>query len=129
SGVSSNGHKQRLSELSKRICEAHNQTDGGPCRQAPLRGGTFCFWHNPDSAEAAAEARRLGGQRRRRESTLAGAYEFDGIDSPDDLKRLLDIATYDALALENSVARVRTIVAIVQAGSRLLEGMQIAERL
>jgi len=36
----------------------------------------FCWAHEPANAEAAAEARRLGGMRHKRESTVATAYQF-----------------------------------------------------
>ena len=42
-------------------------------------GEDFCLFHSPDHEEEAAEARRLGGLRRRKEKTLAGAYEFRGL--------------------------------------------------
>ena len=48
--------------------------NGRPCRAPALRAGSACFWHAPESTEAAAEARRLGGLRRRREGTIGGAY-------------------------------------------------------
>ena len=111
-----------------RQCSARNQ-QGEPCRQPPLLEGDLCFWHDPAHAAAAAEARRLGGQRRKREGTVSGAYEFSGLQAPGDLKRLLEIATFDTLALDNSVARVRALVAIVQAGSKLFEVTELAERL
>ena len=110
-----------------RTCQRLNQQQE-PCGQAPLRDGDFCFWHSPDHASEAAEARRLGGLRRRREGALAGAYELDSLASTPDLRRLLEIAAYDALGLENSVARVRAITAIVQVGARLLETGEIEDR-
>lgn len=112
----------------KRTCGARTQ-QGEPCRQSPLSEGAYCFWHDPEQAQAATEARRLGGKRRRSESTLSGAYEFEGLSGPGDLKRILEIATFDALALENSVARVRTLIALVQAGARLFEVTEQEERL
>lgn len=30
-----------------------------------MRGEDFCFWHQPDYKEESAQARKLGGQRRR----------------------------------------------------------------
>lgn len=112
----------------ERGCGARNQ-QGQPCRQPPLRDGDFCFWHDPEHADAAADARRLGGQRRRREGTLSGAYEFKGLESPEDLKRILEIAAYDALALENSVSRIRTLIALVQVGVRVIEVTELADRI
>ena len=101
---------------------------GERCRAHPMREASFCFWHNPETATEAAEARRLGGMRRRREGAVAGAYEFDGLGSAADLRRMLEIAAVDALALENSIARVRAITAIVQVGARLLEVSELEER-
>jgi hypothetical protein len=47
----------------------------------------------------------------------------------DNLQRLLDIASYEALALDNSVAKVRAIVAVAQTGAKLLEVGEMEERL
>ncbi len=56
--------------------------------------------HSPQYGEEIAEARRLGGlRRRRREVALAGAYEFNGLVSVADLRRLLEIAALDTPAL------------------------------
>jgi hypothetical protein len=111
----------------KATCRARN-AGGEPCGAPPLHGQKKCFWHSAEHAAEAAEARRLGGMRRRREGTLAGAYELESLASVPDLRRLLEIASYDALGLENSVARVRALTAIVQVGARLLETGEIEER-
>ena len=42
-----------------RTCLGLNQQQE-PCRQAPLKGSEFCFWHSPDHEAEAGEARRLG---------------------------------------------------------------------
>jgi hypothetical protein len=72
-----------------------------------MRDSLRCFWHAPDREEDATEARRLGGLRRRRERTVSGAYDFAGLGSVESIRRILEIATLDALGLENSVARTR----------------------
>src|SRR5215207_6658010 len=110
-----------------RSCRGLNQQHEA-CRQAPLRDDDFCFWHSPDHQAEATEARRLGGLRRRREGALSGAYELESLASTLELRRLLEIAAFDALGPENSVARVRAITAIVQVGARLLEAGEIEER-
>src|SRR5262245_49116617 len=110
-----------------RTCLATNQQQE-PCRQPPLKTGEFCFWHSPDHEAEAREARRLGGLRRKREGTLAGAYEVDSLPSTTDLRRLVEVAAYDALSLDNSVARVRAITAIVTVGARLLETGELEDR-
>lgn len=97
----------------------YRKDDGEPCKAPPLRDSEYCFWHDPDHAEAAAEARRLGGLRRRRETVLASAYELSGIRTARDVRRLLEIAVLDTLALDNSVGRSRTLVSLAQLALQL----------
>jgi hypothetical protein len=84
--------------------------DGRPCRAAPLRDEAFCFWHSPGNEEEATDARRLGGLRRRREKAVSGAYDFAGLGSVEAIRRLLEIASIDALGLENSIVRARVLI-------------------
>ena len=103
--------------------------DGRGCRAWPLRGELFCLWHSPDREEEAAEARRLGGLRRRREKTLAGAFDFGGLASIDAIRRILEIATIDALGLENSIVRARVLISAALAAAKLLETGELEARL
>jgi hypothetical protein len=75
--------------------------------RCPFGGGRYCWVHDPENAEAAKEARRLGGLRRRREGTLSGAYNLKGLTTVEQIRRLLDIAAVDTLGLENSLGRAR----------------------
>lgn len=93
-----------------------------------MRDVPFCFWHSPDHSEDAAEARRLGGLRRRREKTVSGAYDFTGLDSVESIRRLLEIATVDALGLDNSIARSRLLIQAALAGAKLLELGELEDR-
>jgi hypothetical protein len=113
--------------LPSRTCRFVKE-DGAPCRSAPIRGENFCFWHSPGHAEEADEARRLGGLRRRRERTVAGAFEFAGLGTVADIRRLLEVATIDTLSLENSVARSRTLAYLAQTALRCLEVGELEER-
>ena len=103
--------------------------DGRPCRATPLRDEPTCLFHSPEHEGEVAEGRKLGGLRRRREKTLASAYDIESLVSVAALRRLLEIAALDCLALENSLARSRTLVAIVTAGSKLLEVGELEARL
>lgn len=103
--------------------------DGRLCRAFRIRESPCCFWHTPDREEDATEARRLGGLRRRRERTVSGAYDFTGLGSIESIRRILEIATVDALGLENSVARARVLIAAALAATKLLETGELAERL
>ena len=99
------------------------------CQAAPVKDGDHCFWHSPEYAEDVAEARRLGGLRRRREVTVSGAYEVNGLETGGDLRRLLVIASLDTLGLENSIARARTLGYLVGVAGKLLETGELEERL
>ena len=99
------------------------------CQAAPVKDGDHCFWHSPEYAEDAAEARRLGGLRRRREVAVSGAYEVNGLETVGDLRRLLVIASLDTLGLENSIARARTLGYLVGVAGKLLETGELEERL
>ena len=111
-----------------RHCDAI--TDGGePCRAAPLRDAPYCFWHSPDHQQEAQEARRLGGVRRRREGTIAGVYEVEGVQTPRQIQRIVEIAILDTLELPNSVARNRTLGALVQTAQRVIEANELEARL
>ena len=114
--------------MNPRRCTA-TTVDGRPCGATPLRDAPYCFWHNPPSAEEAAEARRLGGERRRREKTVVGTFELVGLDSTEGLRRILEIAMVDTLALENSGQRSRALIAIEHAALELLKTREVAGRL
>jgi hypothetical protein len=115
--------------VTSRACTGLTKT-GDRCGAPPMHDGEFCFWHSPEHAEEAAAARKLGGQRRRRESTLAGAFDVDGLDSVAGIRRVLEIVTFDGLSMEsNSVARGRLLIAAAQALTKLLEVGELEQRL
>jgi len=114
--------------VAMRACKGPKE-DGGRCQAAPLLDGDFCLMHSPEHAEEMAEARRLGGLRRRREKAVSGAYAFDGPTDVGQVRRLLEIAALDTLSLENSVARSRTLTYLAQVALKALEVGELAERI
>ncbi len=111
-----------------RTCRAETGK-GEPCRQAPLQESEFCFWHSPDHTTEAAEARRLGGLRRRKENAVSGAYDVEGLATVDQIRRLIEIAVLDTLSMENSIARSRTLGYLGQVALKVLEVGDFQERL
>ena len=85
--------------------------------------------HSPEYAEEIAEARRLGGLRRRREVAVAGAYDFAGLQTVADIRRILEVAVLDTLGLENSIARARTLAYLAMTAIKLLEVGELEQRL
>ncbi len=103
--------------------------DGERCQAPPLHESAYCFVHDPENAEAMAEARRLGGLRTRKEKAVQGAFDVEGLDDAGQIRRLLMIAAVDALSLDNTIARARTLVLVAQAAAKLLEAHELEERL
>lgn len=112
----------------RRQC-AFRHPSGEPCRAAPLHDSEFCWVHSPEHAQEAQEARRLGGQRRKREITLSGAYDFEGLDTVQGIRRILEIGTLDTLATDNTIARNRTLAYLAMVALRTLEVGDIEERI
>ena len=104
----------------RRRCAFRSAT-GEPCRAAPLRDSQYCIMHSPEHAQEMQEARKLGRTRRKREVTLAGAYDVDGVASVQDVQRILQIALLETLAIENSMSRNRTLIYLAMAGLKTLE--------
>jgi hypothetical protein len=111
-----------------RTC-SHRFADGHFCAATPLRGRSQCFWHAPDKGQQAAEARRLGGLRRRREKAVAAAFDFGGLGTIESIRRLVEIAALDALGMENTVARGRLLLNAAAVAEKLLEVGDLEARL
>lgn len=94
----------------------HIMLDGRPCGATRRRAVPFCWVHDPDASEEAAQARSLGGQRRRRERILAATYDLTGVSTPDELTRIVEIATHETLAERSSLARARTLLLAARTG-------------
>ena len=105
------------------------KAQGVLCRAPARRGESFCFWHAPDTADEAAEARRLGGLHRRKKKTIATIYGFNGLRTVEDNQTLLETAVTETFALENSIARNRTLIAAATTGAKLVEVGDHEERI
>lgn len=111
-----------------RAC-TYQMPSGRQCRATPLRDEPFCFWHAPETAEEAAEARRIGGLHRRKRKTVGAIYGFHGLRTLEDLQSLLETAAVETMALENTIARNRTIGGFVATGAKLIEIGDLEARL
>src|SRR6266545_88377 len=112
----------------RRTC-IYQHSDGRRCRAAPLRDGLYCLFHDPDHADAVAEARRVAGQRRRKEATIATVYDLLDATSDDGTKRLMDIVVTDVLGLDNSLNRARVLLYAIQTGIKVRESGDLVARL
>lgn len=114
--------------LTTRGC-VYAKVDGRPCRMAPLHDRPYCFSHDPERAAEAAEARRLGGLRRKKESTIAVAYDLPGLDTVVGIRRVLEIVVADSVGQEHGIARLRVLIAAAGAATNLLKVGELEDRL
>lgn len=64
--------------------------DGRACTARPQAGSRYCFFHDPEAAEARLEARRAGGRERSRRLVTLPETESDlRLDTVADVTRLL----------------------------------------
>jgi hypothetical protein len=95
----------------------------------PLSDSEFCWAHDPRYEDEAAEARRAGGQVKKREGTFALIYDLNGIETVQDIRRWIELALFESLNLGNSVHRNRVILSGAQVAAKLLEVGELADRL
>ncbi len=114
--------------MTTKTCKARNSR-GEPCRGTPMRESDYCVFHDPEHAEVVQEARRAGGQRRKREAAVATAFDFQGLTSIEEIRRLVEVAAFDALGLNNNLGRVRALGYLAQVACTLLEKGEMEERL
>ena len=109
-------------------CKAKT-TSGQPCQAQAIKGGKFCFIHDPAQGVKRARARKIGGQRRR--VPHAGNPETipAQVRSIDDVLKVLDYALAEAVPLENSTQRGRLIVAIAGAFIEAIKTGELETRL
>ena len=94
-----------------------------------MRDEPFCFWHAPETAEEAAEARRQGGLNRRKRKTVSAIFGFRGLRTIEDNQGLLETAAIETLLLPNSIPRNRVIAQITSTGAKLIEVGDHEERI
>jgi hypothetical protein len=114
--------------VNKRVC-GYLKDNGERCGATPMVDLEFCFWHDPSTAEDAANARRLGGMNRRKEKTLQAVYDIEGLESVPQIRRVLEHALNSELALENSHNRSRVLITVAGAAAKLLETGEFSDRL
>ncbi len=114
--------------MASRACNALKE-DGSPCQAPPLHDAELCLMHSPEHAQEVAEARRLGGLRRRKEQTVASDYDFQGLGTVIEIRRLVEVAALDTLSLENSLGRSRTLAYLAQVSVNLLDKGELESRL
>ena len=108
---------------------AAKKSDGTPCLAYPVNDSDRCFHHDPASADEAANARQLGGQRRRQQAAIAETFAIDGLETKDDLLGVLETVLYDTLSEPPSNNRTNAVVRILKLAFDLQRSRDGDERL
>ena len=104
------------------------KASGKQCRAYPMKDSDYCFMHDPSRARERAEARRLGGLRRRREKATSKVFDWGGLENVEEIRRVLEVAIVDTLGLDNSPARSRTLGYLASLSLKALEIGELEER-
>ena len=86
---------------------------GAPCGMKPIKGGKYCYTHEPTIAAQRAQAHKLGGQRTRPDHGSDAANIPDNITTIAQAMTILDYTLRELLILENSIPRSRALIALV----------------
>lgn len=109
-------------------CKATTKS-GQPCQAWAVEGSDYCFWHDPLRARERAEARKRGGKARHgRRIGTTGRPAPVSVQTMAEVVSLLERTVNDALALENSLQRARTIATLANVVIKALEYATLEER-
>jgi len=115
---------------SSRQCE-HIRDNGQRCQAYAVENSRFCYWHEPSLAPQRAESRAKGGKARhgRQISYLPSDAPPVALQTPGDVLTVLEGAINDALRLENSLSRSRTIGSLCGTALKAIELTELAARI
>lgn len=103
--------------------------DGQACNMAAIKGERYCFAHSPERARQRAEANSKGGRHARPEHAGDTALLPAQIKTLQDAEGILRYALAELVPLDNSINRVRALVAIYLAAVKGVELGEIEQRI
>ena len=99
--------------MSRRSCIGI-KPNGEPCKAHPMTEADSCFLHHPDHKDQVDAMRRARGQRAKKEAALIVAYDLKPLDTPDGIRRVLEVAREKALSLPEGAEQCRALTYIAQ---------------
>ena len=101
-----------------------------PAAPTPCATSSSATFTIPITSRRPPTSRRLGGNRRRREKTIEGAYDLpDGLRSADAIRRVVEAVTFDLLGMESTIARANALLRAAGVAARLLETGELERRI
>jgi hypothetical protein len=105
-------------------CKA-TRSDGEPCRAPAQEGKNWCFFHDPNQAEARITASRSGGKaRKRRPAAIPRAEKLE----PEEAREILAGAIEAAINGALDVATARTVGYLLQVEAKIRDGGEMEKR-
>jgi len=111
-------------------CEALTRS-GAPCKNPTGDGARYCWYHDPTLAAARADARSRGGKARHGRAITSPPGESSPVElnTPADVLRIVALAINDALAMERSLSRSRTLGSLALVALKCFETTELSERI
>ena len=107
-------------------CKAKT-TSGKQCQAKPLRGKSYCFTHDPQSAQKRAQAHRKGGRATR---TPHGAVILPAqVRTLDQAREILHYTLSEIENMPNSLPRARVLIALFDSFIKSIEIGELEERI
>ena len=109
-------------------CKATTQS-GKKCQAAPIKGGLYCFTHDPSNGAARAKAHRLGGERHRVPHFGDEKSLPREVKTLEDAGKILSYTLAEVIPMENSIARARVLLALYDSFVKSFEIGELENRL
>lgn len=108
-------------------CQAVTRA-GRVCGAPALRGGEFCYQHEPTRESERRSARSLGGMRRAAHNGDASSLP-ERVKTTEDIMRVLDYTLSELVSLTNGVQRARALINLCGEYVHCLEISEIEKRI
>jgi hypothetical protein len=115
-------------------CQGHTKS-GQPCQAPALRGSPYCYTHDPTKAAERCQAHSRGGKARHGRNIGPMALDAGAprpvvtVNSIEGIQALIAKAASDALRMEPSLARARTLGYLCGVAISVMETCELEQRI
>ena len=125
-GDEATGAEKGQEQTTSGLCQATTAA-GGPCRSPVLKGGSFCFMHEPSATEERKEAASRGGSvTAARRALLQGQVDFS---TPASVVAFIELMTRSLLLGQLPASTAEVCSKLAGEAARLRSAIDLAERL
>lgn len=102
---------------------------GNQCKANALKGGRYCFQHAPETRQAAARARKLGGHNSATPHAGDPGTIPGNITDLDAAAQILNYTLAELLVIDNSIPRARALLALFDSYVKAFEIGELEKRI